>query len=429
MSGVAVIDVETTGLGRTDRVVEVAVVLLADRGSREDVFTTLVNPGRDVGGGEIHGLCATDLAHAPRFHEVAPHLAHLLSGRMLVAHNVWFDLSLISREFERAGILWPAITHGACTMRAATEYMGTPASLGMACAYLSVDLEANHSAQADALAAAELFRLFAWDTPWQSGLPGLGEFHWDRVEDVGRFLGSAATVEEWVTRAADPWPLLEGVRRESVTACTRSVAAARRQEADHRVGRWISRIPEVSCGGVVSAEYMDLVQQALLDRQVTETELEGLAELAEALGLTAGDIVEMHREVLRHVAAAALADGIVSSDERSDLERVALLLGLGADDVEVSLALGSTTDGLGGLLAPGDCVTFTGQMSVERGELEALALSVGLSTSSLTKKTTVLVAADPNSESGKAKKAKQYGVPVIAEQTFRYEVDRLAVVG
>ena len=43
----------------------------------------------------------------------------------------------------------------------------------------------------------------------------------------------------------------------------------------------------------------------------------------------------------------------------------------------------------------------------------------------LVKKTKVLIAGDPDSQSGKAKKAKQYGIPIVAEDVAR-EVIRFA---
>lgn len=53
----AVIDFETTGLvpERTDRVVEVGIVLTDDDGGIEHEWTTLVNPHRAVGASHIHG--------------------------------------------------------------------------------------------------------------------------------------------------------------------------------------------------------------------------------------------------------------------------------------------------------------------------------------------------------------------------------------
>lgn len=54
----AVIDFETTGLApeRTDRVVEVGVVLTDDEGRIEHEWTTLLNPHRDIGVTHIHGI-------------------------------------------------------------------------------------------------------------------------------------------------------------------------------------------------------------------------------------------------------------------------------------------------------------------------------------------------------------------------------------
>jgi len=69
----AVIDFETTGLvpERTDRVIEVGIVLVDLDGRMESEWTTLVSPSRDVGASHIHGLTAADLLDAPQFTEVA----------------------------------------------------------------------------------------------------------------------------------------------------------------------------------------------------------------------------------------------------------------------------------------------------------------------------------------------------------------------
>lgn len=49
---------------------------------------------------------------------------------------------------------------------------------------------------------------------------------------------------------------------------------------------------------------------------------------------------------------------------------------------------------------------------------EELAESRGLSVGGLTRRTKLLVAADPDSLSGKAKKARDYAVPIVNEQAF-----------
>ncbi len=55
---IAVIDVETTGLYNTDRVVEIAILTLDCDGRVHDEFETLVQPLRDVGPTWIHGVDA-----------------------------------------------------------------------------------------------------------------------------------------------------------------------------------------------------------------------------------------------------------------------------------------------------------------------------------------------------------------------------------
>lgn len=65
----AVVDVETTGLSPAyqHRIVEVAVVLVDKDGQVVVTWDTLVNPRRDVGASDVHGLRAAELLDAPPF--------------------------------------------------------------------------------------------------------------------------------------------------------------------------------------------------------------------------------------------------------------------------------------------------------------------------------------------------------------------------
>ncbi len=88
----AVVDVETTGLSPTYRhtVVEIAVVQLDQTGQVEREWTTLVNPGRDVGARHVHGITAKDVAHAPTFADLTDYIVDLLQGRVFVADTASF---------------------------------------------------------------------------------------------------------------------------------------------------------------------------------------------------------------------------------------------------------------------------------------------------------------------------------------------------
>ncbi len=100
--GYAVVDVETTGLSAHDRIVSAAVYRLDARGEVEDHWYTLVNPQRDPGPVWIHGLTADVLESAPLFADVAAEFSARLDGRVLVAHNAFFDWSMIAREYARS---------------------------------------------------------------------------------------------------------------------------------------------------------------------------------------------------------------------------------------------------------------------------------------------------------------------------------------
>lgn len=104
-AGFAVIDFETTGLSPTqaDRVVQVAVLQISSNGTLDRHWSTLVNPGRDVGPTFIHGITNLDVISAPTYGEIHDELMSLLDGRVVVAHNARFDLNFLFWEAQFAG--------------------------------------------------------------------------------------------------------------------------------------------------------------------------------------------------------------------------------------------------------------------------------------------------------------------------------------
>ncbi|WP_346135032.1 BRCT domain-containing protein [Lentzea roselyniae] len=64
-------------------------------------------------------------------------------------------------------------------------------------------------------------------------------------------------------------------------------------------------------------------------------------------------------------------------------------------------------------------MVLTGEMREPREVWESRALSAGLSVKGgVTKKTALVIAADPDSLSGKADKARSYGIPIVSEDMF-----------
>lgn len=157
--GYAVVDVETTGLARDDRIISAAVYRLDARGEVEDHWYTLVNPERDPGPVWIHGLTSDVLEGAPLFQDVAEEFAERLADRVLVAHNAVFDWSMIAREYARAERR-PPVRQRLCTIALSKE-LGLPLpnhKLESLAAHFGVVQQQAHHALDDARVLAEAFR-------------------------------------------------------------------------------------------------------------------------------------------------------------------------------------------------------------------------------------------------------------------------------
>ncbi|MGY1453088.1 DEDDh family exonuclease [Streptomyces sp. SS8] len=155
----AVVDVETTGLARDDRIVSAAVYRLDARGDVIDHWYTPVNPQRDPGPTWIHGLTSEMLADAPLFPQIAEEFAERLRGRVLVAHNAVFDWSMIAREYARARLPVP-VRQRLCTIALSKE-LDLPLAnhrLETLAAHYGVVQRRAHHALDDARVLAEAFR-------------------------------------------------------------------------------------------------------------------------------------------------------------------------------------------------------------------------------------------------------------------------------
>jgi DNA polymerase-3 subunit epsilon len=157
--GYAVVDVETTGLARDDRIISAAVYRLDARGEVEDHWYTMVNPERDPGPVWIHGLTSEALEGAPLFPDIAEEFTARLEGRVLVAHNAVFDWQMIAREYARAKCEAP-VRQRLCTIALSKE-LGLPLpnhKLESLAAHFGVVQRRAHHALDDARVLAEAFR-------------------------------------------------------------------------------------------------------------------------------------------------------------------------------------------------------------------------------------------------------------------------------
>ncbi len=117
------IDVETTGLDTgVDEIIEVAAVKFREDAVLE-TFSQLVKPRHSVPLKiqRLTGITEEDLAHAPRFRDVAPQFVRFLKSYPLVGHSVGFDIGMLSAAgmhftqpaydtFDMATLLLPQVS-------------------------------------------------------------------------------------------------------------------------------------------------------------------------------------------------------------------------------------------------------------------------------------------------------------------------------
>src|SRR4051794_6206458 len=104
------VDTETNGLnGRGCELTEVGAVLVGG-GELHDRFQSLVRVRRPLSRGiqRFTGITQAMVDEAPEPRVVLEHLAALLAGRVLVAHNASFDRRVLRAAFEEEGVEWPS---------------------------------------------------------------------------------------------------------------------------------------------------------------------------------------------------------------------------------------------------------------------------------------------------------------------------------
>ncbi|MDN6566922.1 MAG: hypothetical protein L0K65_07715 [Actinomyces sp.] len=413
MRGFAVFDVETTGFrSPVDRIVEIGVVTLAPDGTVEDEWETLVNPGRDIGATHVHGIRAGDVLGAPHFADIADDLEGILVDRALVAHNASFDVRFLSSEMVETGRMSIGATPPSiCTMRNSRYFLQTSsAKLKDCCTAAGIDLRNAHSALGDARATGELMRFYldraGSSAPWQGITDQVDAFH------------------GWV-RPDTPNPHCRRWTRKDSS------------EARDAGGQWISRITGTrpDTADREAKEYFSLLDRVLLDRELSQWEQAELLGFARRNGLSRQALEDLHLRYLTQLARAAWADGVLEETEVQDFARTATLLGVPAElgsellshdrasAQEVRVSGVAPADAPRPsispsplVLRPGDRVVVTGPRLLEREEWREQLLHLGLEPGGICKKARLLVAGDPDSLSGKARKAREYGIPIVTEE-------------
>jgi len=398
-----VFDLETTGFSPRlgDRVVEIATVVVRGNGDVIDEWSTLVNPERDIGATHIHGITAGDVIDAPTFAEIAGDLLERVEGAVLTAHNARFDNDFFRAELTRAGVALPP-TPTLCTLGLVTRLEPGLVShkLAACCARIGHAIPHAHAAIHDTRAATALLLAYL-PVAVRAGATGLDHIGCDPLA--------------W----PPTWPKAAPSRRSQA----RGAGVARLEAQADYLAQLVSRLDGVGASSADIAAYHDVLDRALEDRRLTEIEAQVLQDTATAWGLSPAQVHEAHRIYLDALAAAALADRVLTDLERADIELVARLLGSDIPDMTTIRSAGTVAAGVS---LAGQSVCFTGQLvgtiegrPITRTEAQRLAAEAGLTVkTNISRGLNILVIADPDSQSGKATKARDFGTRVMAEAVF-----------
>lgn len=402
--GFTVLDLETTGFGSKsgDRVVEIGLVKLSRELEIQQTWTSLVNPSRELAGSGIHGIRAEWLESAPRFEEIAGHLARLLDGTVLVMHNASFDLRFLEMEFSR---LEPNLSldfgNPICTMRFAKHSIQglSRTTLSSLVFQLGIEAHADHSAGGDAYSTAKLFQKLVED-----------------FDQSRKYLAVAKKAH---------------VPRNELTI--NGVAFPRPKKTEIRASfasKLVKQLPLRTGLSIGVHEYLDLLDEFLIDEDLDFEEMEKLLALAAEWGLGVEELEQAHLEYFEVLSRTFWEDGRLSPSERQALTTRARVLGIGDLALQKELQKSPHIQDLPFGLRHGDSVVLTGDMVPPKEVLGETLKPFGLAIkTSVSSKTNLVVAANVDSLSGKAQKARELGVPIVSAGQVYREFSDLASSG
>lgn len=161
------LDLETTGLNPSmDRILEIGAVKIVD-GQETEVFSTLVNPGREVSRRiqELTGITNEMAAGGMDYHKAVEELVDFCGDLPILGHNILFDYGFVKQaavnqklSFEKTGV---------DTLKIARKLLPglSSRSLESLCSYYHIFQERRHRAVDDARSARSVYERLYGEFP------------------------------------------------------------------------------------------------------------------------------------------------------------------------------------------------------------------------------------------------------------------------
>lgn len=159
------LDCETTGLDlEKDRVIEVAVVKFTFDAVLEE-YESLIDPECPIPQEsiDIHHITPEMVQGKPTLNSVIPELLKIIGNHIIVGHGITFDINLIAKGAERAGIPHNLSKNRFYdTLRMARLYGESPVnSLEQLRKHFNIEAEGAHRAMSDVIVNMGVFKYLA----------------------------------------------------------------------------------------------------------------------------------------------------------------------------------------------------------------------------------------------------------------------------
>ena len=158
---VVVYDVESTGTDTTeDRIIQIAAMRIDRDGNEIERFERFINPGKSVGTSQlVHGFTDEYLAeHGESPQVVLEAFKEFSNNRIIVGHNVNYDISILSHELARHNLGEPQFKAVYDTLDIFRRFYPTLENhkLGFLAKHFPINHRPTHNAMDDIIATGQL---------------------------------------------------------------------------------------------------------------------------------------------------------------------------------------------------------------------------------------------------------------------------------
>lgn len=154
-----VLDFETTGLSNSDKIIQIGAILVNNNFIIDSMYT-LVNPKMSIpnNASKMNHIYDKDVENAPYIEDIIQDLLKFLDNKIIIGHNITFDLRMLSSELTSLKIDLPSFYYYD-TLDISKKMIDTieKHTLEHLCNYYNIINEKPHDALSDCKAENELF--------------------------------------------------------------------------------------------------------------------------------------------------------------------------------------------------------------------------------------------------------------------------------